>query len=135
MNSLEPYMKEEPLSLFEKYLAGGSYMHIISLLGLVTLLVTIVKIIEVFKYKTYDTKKLDIILIMASMSLAMGMYAQIRGIVAALEAIKLAADISPQIVFNGAILSFYAPIWGFTIFMFFLLVWLVVKELIKSKMP
>lgn len=109
-------------------------MHIISVIGIVALIVTIVKVIEVFGKQNYKLKKLDIILVSGSLSLVMGMFGQIMGIVAALEAIKAAADISPQLVFQGAILSFYAPIWGFIVFMFFLIVWAVLREIIKHKM-
>ena len=51
-----------------------------------------------------------------SLAVAFGFLSQIVGIVQALEAIRAAADVSPQIVMGGAIVSFYAPIWGFIVY-------------------
>jgi biopolymer transport protein ExbB/TolQ len=55
--------------------------------------------------------------------------------VKALEAIRAAADVSPQIVMGGAIVSFYAPIWGFIVFIISVVFYYSLKEIIKAKQP
>lgn len=110
-------------------------MNVISLMGLIMLAVTVWKTVEVFAKKEANLKKLDLIIMAGSVSLAVGLLSQIVGIVMALEAIRAAADVSPQIVMGGAIVSFYAPIWGFIVFIFSLLFYFILKEIIKSKLP
>jgi biopolymer transport protein ExbB/TolQ len=76
---------------------------------------------------------MDLILMAGSVAAAVGIFSQIVGIVQALEAIRAAADISPQIVMGGAIVSFYAPIWGFLVFIISLICYFVLREIIKAK--
>lgn len=117
------------------YKWGGPYMHLITIFGLVALVVAAWKIYEIVSKQTVSTKLLDLIRMSGSLALAIGFMSQIIGIVQALEAIKAAADISPQIVMGGAIVSFYAPIWGFIVFNISMLIYYTLKEIIKHKMP
>lgn len=121
------------MSLFEIYKIGGPYMNVISLMGLLALMVTVWKIAELFTGRLAGNKLLDLILMAGSLALAVGLLSQIVGIVQALEAIRAASDISPQIVMGGAIVSFYAPIWGFIVFIFSMLFYFILKEVIKHK--
>jgi len=123
------------MSLFEIYKMGGPYMNVITLMGLLTLAITGWKTFELLSGKLASKKFLDLILMAGSLALAVGLLSQIVGIVQALEAIRVAADISPQIVMGGAIVSFYAPIWGFFVFIFSLLFYFVLKEVIRHKKP
>jgi biopolymer transport protein ExbB/TolQ len=66
---------------------------------------------------------------------ALGVLSQIIGIVQALEAIRAAADISPELVMGGAIVSFYSTIWGLIVLLVSLLIYYVLKEIIRQKMP
>lgn len=120
--------------MLQAYKWGGPYMHIISLMGMLMLAIVIWKAIEVFGRDERNLKRLDLIIMAGSVAAALGLFSQIVGIVQALEAIKAAADISPQIVMSGAIVSFYAPIWGFFIFIVSLLFYFILKEIIKAKM-
>lgn len=119
--------------IVEAYKMGGPYMHFITLMGVVMLLVVVVKAVELFGKKEAGTRWLDLIIMAGSVAVAVGMFSQIVGIVMALEAIREAADVSPEIVFRGAIVSFYAPIWGFVVFIFSLLFYFVLKEVIKLR--
>ena len=121
------------MNLFEAYKIGGPYMNVITVLGLLTLTVTVWKIVELLTGKLAGYKLLDLILMAGSLALAVGLLSQIVGIVQALEAIRAASDISPQIVMGGAIVSFYAPIWGFIVFIFSLLFYFILKEILKHK--
>ena len=116
------------------YKVGGPYMHVITILGLVALAISIWKLVEIISKKQFNTKFLDLIKMSASLALAFGILSQIVGIVQALEAIKAAADISAQIVMTGAIVSFYAPIWGFIVFIFSMALYYVLKVVIKARM-
>jgi hypothetical protein len=119
--------------MLEAYKIGGPYMHVISLLGILMLAIAIWKIIGLTKKSSVDLKWLDLIKMAGSLALAIGLLSQIIGIVQGLEAIREAGDISPQLVMAGATISFYAPIWGFMVFIFSMMFYYVLKEVIKNK--
>jgi len=121
------------MKLFEMYKWGGPYMHVISVMALVMLTVAAVKIFKMVAKNEYNFKLLELIRMAGSFAAAIGILAQIIGIVQALEAIREAADISPQIVMGGAIVSFYSTIWGLTVFLFSLLFYYILKEIVKHK--
>lgn len=112
---------------------GGPFMHWISIFGLVALAIAAWKVVEIITKKQTGMNLLGLIKMSASLALAIGFLSQIIGIVHALEAIKAAADVSPQIVMGGAIVSFYAPAWGLTVFVFAMLIYHVLKEIVKYK--
>lgn len=114
------------------YMAGGPFMNIISLLALIMVIVAVWKAVQVITKKQFDFKLLDLILLAGSIAAAMGILSQIIGFVQALEAIRAAGDISPQLIMGGAIVSFYAPIYGFIVFVFSMVIYAVLKEVIKA---
>lgn len=120
------------MSIFEIYYAGGAlFMNFISLMAILSLGVFILKVFQVVKHR-YTMKGLDLILLAGSVAIAAGILAQIIGIVQALEAILAAGDVSPQMVMQGAIVSFYAPIYGFIVFIFSMVFYFSMKEIIRS---
>lgn len=121
--------------MLEAHKIGGPYMYVITLLGILMLGIVVWKIVDLVARKTVSIKYLDLILMAGSLAAAFGIFSQIVGIVQALEAIRAAADISPQIVMGGAIVSFYAPIWGFFVFIISTLFYFILKEIIKAKLP
>lgn len=110
-------------------------MGIISFMGLLVLVIAGIKIYQMVALKQYNQKLIGLIRMGGSFAAALGVLSQIIGIVQALEAIRAAADISPEIVMGGAIVSFYSTIWGLTVLVFSLLIYYVLKEVIKQKMP
>ena len=121
--------------MMEAHKIGGPYMKVISILAVIMILVAVWKAWKIFGKKQVNFKLLDLILMAGSLAAAIGIFSQIVGIVQALEAIRAAADISPEIVMGGAIVSFYAPIWGFFVFIISLLVYFILKEIIKARQP
>jgi len=121
--------------MLEAHKIGGPYMKVISIMAVLVIVITVWKAWQIFGKKKVNFKLLDLVLMAGSLAAATGIFSQIVGIVQALEAIRAAADISPQIVMGGAIVSFYAPIWGFMVFIFSMLFYFVLKEIIKAKMP
>lgn len=117
------------------YKMGGPYMNLISILGLLALGIAIWKVVEIVAKKNVNSRLLDLIRMSGSLALAFGFLSQVVGIVKALEAIKAAADVSPEIVMNGAIVSFFAPIWGLIVFIFSMLFYYVLKVVIQAKLP
>ena len=107
-------------------------MNVISLLAVVMVVITVIKVIELLSKKGSNFKLLDLILMSGALALAMGLLSQIVGITQALAAIRDAADVSPQIVMGGALISFYAPIYGMIVFIFSLFFWFVIKEIIRQ---
>ena len=126
-------LKLTTMNLFQTYKIGGPYMHLISLLALVVLGITILKAIEVGSKKKYSLKLVDLVLLSGSLAVVIGLLSQIIGIVQALDAISAAGDISPSLVMEGAKASFYAPIWGLVVFIFSLVFYFALKEIIKTK--
>ena len=108
-------------------------MNLISLMAILTLVITIWKSVDIFSKRSHNFKLLDLILLGGSVALALGLLSQIVGIVQALNAIIEAADVSPEIVMGGAKVSFFAPIWGFIVFIFSMIFYFVLKEIIKAK--
>lgn len=121
--------------MMEAHKIGGPYMYVISLLAILMLAIVVWKIVGIVTKKAVDLKLVELILMFGSVAAAIGLFSQIVGIVQALEAIRAAADISPQIVMGGAIVSFYAPIWGFFVFIISMVFYFVLKEIIKTKLP
>ena len=119
--------------MLQAYKIGGPYMHVITILGIVALVIAVWKITGIVKKSTVDLKWLDLIRMAGSIALAVGFFSQIVGIVEALEAIRAAADVSPEIVMMGAIVSFYAPIWGCFVFIFSMLIYYILREVIKAR--
>lgn len=108
-------------------------MNVISLMAILTVVITVWKVVDIFSKKVYNYKLLDLILLGGSVGLAVGLLSQIVGIVQALNAIIEADDVSPAIVMGGAKVSFFAPIWGFIVFIFSMIFYFVLKEIIKAK--
>ncbi len=121
------------MKLFEIYKMGGPYMNLISVMAVLMLLVAGLKLYQMVVQKRYDLKLLELIRMAGSFAGACGILAQIIGIVQALEAIRAAADISPQLVMGGAIVSFYSTIWGLIVLLFSLLFYYILKEIVKHK--
>ena len=119
--------------MVEAYKIGGPYMFWITIFGLLALGIGAWKIFELVTGKKPNTRFLELIRMFGSLSLAFGLFSQIVGIVQALEAIRAAADVSPEIVMGGAIVSFYAPVWGFIVFFIATVLYYVLKEIILQK--
>ena len=119
--------------LIQAYKAGGPFMNMITILGLLALVIATLKIVSMVSKKEVTDTYLGLIKMAGSLAVAFGFFSQVVGIVQALEAIRAAADISPQIVMRGAIVSFYAPIWGLFVFIVSMLIYYVLKEIIKAR--
>ncbi len=121
------------MNFIDFYRAGGPFMNLISIMALLTIFVAVWKSFELFSQRTATTKLLDLVLLGGSVALATGLLSQIVGIVQALNAIMEAADVSPALVMGGAKVSFYAPIYGFVVFIISMLFYFLLKEIIKAK--
>ena len=121
--------------MMQAYKMGGPYMNVISIFALLAFAITVWKVLGIVSKKNVDFKFLELIRMSGSLAVAFGFLSQIVGIVQALEAIRAAADVSPQIVMGGAIVSFYAPIWGFIVFIITIILYYFLKEIIKKKQP
>ena len=109
-------------------------MGVITVMGVLMLVVAGIKIYQITVQKHYDLKLVSLIRMAGLFAAALGVLSQITGIVQALEAIRAAEDISPQLVMGGAIVSFYTTIWGLIVLLVSLPIYFVLKEFIKQKM-
>ncbi|SET22840.1 MotA/TolQ/ExbB proton channel family protein [Draconibacterium orientale] len=122
------------MNFLEFHKAGGPNMGVISLMGLLVLVIAGIKIYQMVVLKQYNLKLIRLIRMGGLFAAAFGVLSQIIGIVQALEAIRAASDISPEIVMGGAIVSFYSTIWGLIVLLVSLPIYYVLKEFIKLKM-
>ncbi len=99
------------------------------ILTLVMLGLAIFQFIKLYIGKSNLIKKTNInaVLLLGVANAALGITCQILGIVLALEAIIEAADVSPQIIINGFMISFYTTIYGFFVFLISAVLWYVNK--------
>lgn len=122
------------MNFLEFHKAGGPFMTVITVMGLLMLVLAGIKIYQMAVLKHYDLKLVGLIRMAGLFAAAFGVLSQIIGIVQALEAIRAASDISAEIVMGGAIVSFYSTIWGLIVLLVSLPVYYVLKEFIKLKM-
>lgn len=115
----------------------GAFKIPLFLLLIMVFLVIVFLVIERF-YK-YDLNEerfkrgMNALLVLGSLSAALGMLGQIMGIWYALAAIMVAADISPEIVYEGLQASFATTYFGFITFFIAFIAWLVLNYLPEKK--
>lgn len=111
----------------------GAFKIPLLLLSFLVLVVIILMAIETFFKKEINVERkrqgLTALLVLGSMSAAVGMLGQIMGIWYALAAILAAADISPAIVIEGLQASFGTTYFGFITFFIAFFAWLVFNYL------
>lgn len=116
----------------------GAFKIPLALLLILVLVVIVFLVIEYFFKKEVDAARrrqgLNALLVLGSMSVAVGMLGQIMGIWYALAAILAAADISPAIVIEGLQASFGTTYFGFITFFIAFVAWLVFNYLPKRKL-
>lgn len=115
---------------------GAFKVPMIFLLILV-LAVIVMLVIETFARKEPDPGRhrqgLNALLVLGSLSAAVGMLGQIIGIWYALAAILEAADINPAFVIGGLQASFGTTYFGFIIFFIAIIAWLFFNYFPKRK--
>ena len=111
----------------------GAFKIPLFALLLLVLVVIVVLIIEKFFRSDSSQERLkqglSALLVLGSMSAAVGMLGQIMGIWYALAAILEAADINPAIVIGGLQASFGTTYFGFITFFVAFIAWLVFNYL------
>lgn len=114
----------------------GAFKIPLYLLLLLVFVVIVLLAIERISKKEADPGRhrqgLNALLVLGSMSAAVGMLGQIMGIWYALAAIIEAADINPAIVIGGLQASFGTTYFGFIIFFIAFIAWLVFNYLPKK---
>lgn len=108
-------------------------MNFISFMALVMLIAATAKIYRMVVLKEFNFKFLGLIRMAGSFAAVLGILAQIIGITQALALIREAGDISPSLVMSGVIVSFYTVIWGLFVLLVSLLLYYVLKEVVKLK--
>lgn len=115
---------------------GGPFMWVIAACGVAAVLLSLRKGTEIFISQGLTEgplrKGLDTILHLGLFGLVVGLFSQAYGIVLALDAIREAADISPQIVMQGLQVSFYAPLFGGIVFLGSLALWALFRYRVDS---
>lgn len=115
---------------------GAFKIPLFALLVLVILIVVLLVIERVSKNEPNSERfkrGMNALLVLGSMSAAVGMLGQIMGIWYALAAIMVAADISPEIVFEGLQASFGTTYFGFITFFIAFIAWFVLNYIPQKR--
>ncbi len=122
------------MSLHDLFIYGGLwYMVIISICGIAMLFFSVRKVIELFILHRSEKQGLDMILLFGSLSLVIGILAQAIGLFEAFDAIEVAGDISPRLLAGGVKISMITTLYGAFIFLFSLIVWGILREILIRK--
>ena len=115
----------------------GAFKVPLILLLIMVCVVIVLLIVDTFFKKEVNQERhkqgLNALLVLGSMSAAVGMLGQIMGIWFALAAILEAADINPAIVIGGLQASFGTTYFGFIIFFIAFFSWLFFNYVPKKK--
>lgn len=115
----------------EFILTGGpTGMTFILLLGLVILIVALVEIsrrLSKARVTTLDNRLLLTISSLGGFTVLFGLFYQVLGLYQAYQFIRMAGDISPQIVMGGVFVSFYAPLFGLGVGLVAFALWYAIK--------
>lgn len=122
------------MKAMEFFQMGGTfYMFVITISGILTLFFTMKTVINYFVKKAFVRQGLDMILLFGSLSVVIGLMAQVIGMYQAFGAIYAAGDISPSLMAAGFQISLITPIYGSFYFVFSLLAWGILREIYKRQ--
>jgi biopolymer transport protein ExbB/TolQ len=110
-------------------MGGPIFMGILTLLLLLVFILSIVSGLTIASGNISDdnsmTHQLSYIKSIGLLSVATGFLSQLIGLFLAFNAIERVGDISPQIVMGGLKVSLIAPVYGISIYLVSLILWLV----------
>ncbi|WP_163709183.1 MotA/TolQ/ExbB proton channel family protein [Mangrovibacterium lignilyticum] len=115
------------------YMGGALFMGAITVWTIVMLVFVVQKIVQIFIQHNYTKAGLDLILLFGSLAFVTGILGQAIGLFMAFNVIEAAGDISPALIAGGFKVSMIAPLYGFFVFIFSLLVWGLLREFMLRK--
>lgn len=122
------------MKLIDLFYEGGPlFMSIITIWGIGMLVFSVQKIIHFFVQQKFTKNGLGLILLFGSLAIVTGFLGQAIGMLAAFDAIEAAGDISPALIAGGLKVSMITPLYGTVIFIFSLIVWGVLREILVRK--
>ncbi|MGD9929072.1 MAG: MotA/TolQ/ExbB proton channel family protein [Mangrovibacterium sp.] len=122
------------MKLIDLFYEGGPlFMSIITIWGIGMLVFSVQKIILFFVQQKFTQNGLGLILLFGSLAIVTGFLGQAIGMLAAFDAIEAAGDISPALIAGGLKVSMITPLYGTVIFIFSLIVWGVLREILVRK--
>lgn len=122
------------MKLIDLFYEGGPlFMSIITIWGIGMLVFSVQKIIHFFVQQKFTQNGLGLILLFGSLAIVTGFLGQAIGMLAAFDAIEAAGDISPALIAGGLKVSMITPLYGTVIFIFSLIVWGVLREILVRK--
>lgn len=105
--------------MFQFIRNAGPWGTLLSLLALLNFALLVWTIVTLYGGKTFSATKVKQLLEsfrhVGKISIVAGVLGQLNGIYLALGAIRAATDISPVVIFDGAMVSFTSTIMGLTI--------------------
>ncbi|MCW0483959.1 MotA/TolQ/ExbB proton channel family protein [Gaoshiqia sediminis] len=122
------------MKLIDLFYEGGPlFMSIITIWGIGMLVFSVQKIIHFFVQQKFTQNSLGLILLFGSLAIVTGFLGQAIGMLMAFDAIEAAGDISPALIAGGLKVSMITPLYGTIIFIFSLIVWGVLREILIRK--
>ena len=113
------------------FYAGGMFMWPLAFLGLAALVIAIKKAADVFgdpeEAASYHRPMINAVLQIGIFSFFFGILSQAIGLIGALQAIEMMAEISPSMLAGGLRVSMIAPVFGLLIFLGCFAFWSILK--------
>jgi biopolymer transport protein ExbB/TolQ len=117
--------------MLDFFIQGGQFMWILLVLFVVIIYLSVKKAIELFMKKGLDKARLEsginAIIFWGGISTVLGFFGHFLGVYMAMQAIKMANDISPAIVAGGYAVSLHTILFGLFILMISAVFWFVLR--------
>lgn len=117
--------------MLDFFIQGGQFMWTLLILFVVIICLSVKKAIELFMKKGLDKARLEsginAIIFWGGISTVLGFFGHFLGVYMAMQAIKMANDISPAIVAEGYAVSLHTILFGLFILMISAVFWFVLR--------
>jgi len=112
------------------FLSGGPMMWLLLLIALVILALFIKKAVQLFGSSSISEDAaigINAVIFWGSISAILGFFAHFYGVYQAMQAIKMANDISPAIVAQGYAMSLVTILFGMGILLISAILWFILR--------
>jgi len=112
------------------FMSGGPMMWLLLLIALVVLVLFIKKAVQLFSGSTSPEDAdagINAVIFWGSISAVLGFFAHFYGVYQAMQAIKMANDISPAIVAEGYAMSLVTILFGMFILLVSAIFWFILR--------
>ncbi|GAB5520387.1 MAG: hypothetical protein RhofKO_26380 [Rhodothermales bacterium] len=117
--------------MFDLYAAGGTYMPVLTLLGLTVFVLAIKHVVDTMRGTSPAPSKrargTNLMLHLGIFAFFVGVFSHLVGLLMALQVIETTPAVNPALLATGLKTSLVAPIFGTLILLLSLLVWSILR--------